>query len=411
VQPLKVLIVAYACRPHSGSEPGVGWNLVQEMVKYHQVWLLTRSNNESAISAELALNPLPNLQVVYASLPKFLESFPQINLEVHLRYYLWQLQAYQVARALHQDVGFDLAHHVTYGRYCDPSFLALLPMPFVWGPLGGGESAPYSFWPGFRLRGQVYEACRSLSRWLGEKNPLVKLTARRCAAAVVSTHETAQRLQLMGVRNLKEVSGQTGINQLELEHLKMLPKQSTNQPIRFLSLGRLLHWKGFHLGLQGFAAAKLSNSEYWIVGDGPALSHLTALAKQLGIEEQVRWLGNLPREQALDALATCDVLVHPSLHDFSPTVCLEAMATGRPVICLDLGGPAGQITDESGIRVLANDPDQAVRDLSQAMINLAKDVQLREQMGQAGQERVRKYYSWESKGQVFAELYEQLTNT
>src|SRR2546430_4418443 len=42
---------------------------------------------------------------------------------------------------------------------------------------------------------------------------------------------------------------------------------------------------------------------------------------------------------------------HPSLHDSGGWVCLEAMAAGRPVICLDLGGPGYQVTEESGIKI------------------------------------------------------------
>jgi glycosyltransferase involved in cell wall biosynthesis len=420
VKPLKVLVAAYACRPHLGSEPGVGWNLVRELVKYHHVWLLTRTNNEAAITSELALNPLPNLNVVYTNIPRFCHFLHGKAWGVYLRYYLWQWQAYQAAHSLHQEIGFEIVHHLTYSRYCDPSLLALLPLPFVWGPLGGGESAPYSFWADFQIRGQLYELVRDLSRWLGEHSPLVRYTAQRCSTALVSTRETAERLKLMGVNNLKFIAGQTGINQDELDRLQKRQKDADTdvtsliapitggQPIRFLSLGRLLHWKGFHLGLQGFAAADLHHSEYWIVGDGPARPHLEALAKKLGIAQRVKWLGTLPREQALDTLIHCDVLVHPSLHDFSPTVCLEAMAAGRPVLCLDLGGPAGQITPETGIRVPAHSPQQTIEDLGAAMIQLANNPSLRQQMGQAGQARVQEFYSWERKGKRYAELYNQL---
>ena len=60
-------------------------------------------------------------------------------------YYLWQIGAYRIGKRLHQQVRFDLVHHVTFVNYWLPSFLALLPVPFVWGPVGGGESAPKTF--------------------------------------------------------------------------------------------------------------------------------------------------------------------------------------------------------------------------------------------------------------------------
>ncbi|MFM6845653.1 MAG: glycosyltransferase family 4 protein, partial [Dolichospermum sp.] len=46
-------------------------------------------------------------------------------------------------------------------------------------------------------------------------------------------------------------------------------------------------------------------------------------------------------------------------------VCMEAMAAGRPVICLDLGGPAVQVTEETGFKIAADEPYQVVRDLAE----------------------------------------------
>ena len=43
---LKIFISAYACEPEKGSEPGIGWNVVNELAKYHEVHVLTRANNQ-----------------------------------------------------------------------------------------------------------------------------------------------------------------------------------------------------------------------------------------------------------------------------------------------------------------------------------------------------------------------------
>ena len=113
--------------------------------------------------------------------------------------------------------------------------------------------------------------------------------------------------------------------------------------------------KAFHLGLRAFAQfhRQLPESEYWIIGDGPERKGLERLARQLGVAESVRFWGWLPRPEALRLLAECDVLVHPTLHDSGGWVCLEAMVAARPVVCLDLGGPGVQVTDETGIKLPA----------------------------------------------------------
>ena len=135
------------------------------------------------------------------------------------------------------------------------------------------------------------------------------------------------------------------------------------------------------------------------------------MAIKLGIAPQVTFLGSLSRSETFRTLAKCHVLVHPSLHDFSPTVCVEAMAAGRPVICLDLGGPAVQITEDTGFKILAHTPEQVVQEMAAAMVQLAKNPELQLQMGKAGQKRVNEVYSWQSKGKYLSQLYQEILST
>ncbi len=404
----KVLISAYACRPDQGSEPGVGWNVMREIVKQCQVWTLTRSDNRPTIEAELTKNPIPGLQVIYYDLPAWARWWYRGQQGVQLHYYLWQIGAYYQARNLHREVDFDLVHHVTYVKYWSPSFLSLLPVPFIWGPVGGGESAPKAFWQDFSLRGKAYEALRDGARWLGEKDPFVRLTAQRSAAIQSTTDDTAKRIYTLGITNNVQISSETALDSAEIARLAMR-KLPDNPLVRFISMGRLLHWKGFHLGLRAFAQADLpDNAEYWVLGEGPEKTRLEALVADLGIENQVKFWNRLPREETLQKLGESIALVHPSLHDSGGWVCLESMAMGRPVLCLDLGGPAVQVTSETGFKVSAHTPEQTVRDLAEAMTLLAKNPQLRLQMGQAGQKRIRENYSWQIKAQNFITLYEQV---
>lgn len=409
---MKVLLSAYSCEPGKGSERGVGWNVANEISKHHEVWVLTRPDeSREAIEAELERNPNQNLHFVYFTLPFWRDSlgWGQSG-AIQLHYYLWQIQAYFVARPLHREIGFDVAHHVTFVKYSCPSFLCFLPIPFVWGPVGGGESAPLPFWVDFSWRNKLYEVARLAWRTVGELDLFTRLTARRSAIAYAVTEDTAQRLQWLGVTQL-QICPAIGLLQDEVEHLSQCLPVDISMKCRFISIGRLLHWKGFHLGLRAFAKANLPEAEYWVVGDGSELKRLQTLVEDLGIENQVKFCGELPRNSVLQALEQSSILVHPSLHDSGAGVCLEAMAAGRPILCLDLGGPAAQVTTETGFKVPAENPHQVVEAMADAMIEMASNSPLCIQMGQAGQRRVQEFYSWEAKGKQFAKIYEQIADS
>jgi glycosyltransferase involved in cell wall biosynthesis len=405
---MKILISAYSCEPGRGSEPGVGWNVAREVAKHHEVWVLTRPDeSKQAIEAELAQNPVPNLHFVYFTLPFWQDSMrwgQSGAMQIH--YYLWQIQAYFVAQRLHREIGFDAVHHVTFVKYSTPCFLSLLPVPLVWGPVGGGETAPKAFWQDFSLRAKAYETARAITRGIGELDPFTRLTARRSTVIRATTEDTAQRLYRMGANEV-EIFTESGLPAEEVARLSQCP-QPEGAPVRFISMGRLLHWKGFHLGIRAFAAAKLSDAEYWICGEGPERDRLQSMAQELGIAHQVKFWGRLPREQTLEKLSQSHVLVHPSLHDSGGWVCLEAMAAGRPVVCLNLGGPGVQVTKETGFKVAAQSPEQAVTDMAAAMVQLASDPDLRSRMGQAGKALVQAQHSWQARGKELSQLYQSL---
>ncbi len=408
---MKILLSAYACEPNRGSEPGVGWNMAKTIARHHQVHVLTSATHRPGIEAELQQHPQPNLQVTYLDPLGWVYDWSRekrFQVDVHLHYYLWQIKAYQVAKQLHPQEKFDLAHHVTYVKYYSPSFLSLLPIPFLWGPVGGAEAAPKAFWQDFNPKNKLYETLRNIARTIGELDPFVGMTARRSAMLWATTQDTACRLAVLGGDRV-EVMSESSLYAAEIDRLSQYKLQH-HAPMRFISLGRLLHWKGFHLGLRAFAAANLTEAEYWIVGAGPEEASLKALAAQLNVADQVKFWGGLSRAEAMHCLSQSAVLVHPSLHDSGGWVCLEAMATGRPVICLDLGGPGTQITRETGFKIPAIEPAQSIAGIAAAMQQLAGDRDLLQRLGQAGQQRIRQHYNWDHREVFLNQLYAQLVD-
>jgi glycosyltransferase involved in cell wall biosynthesis len=405
---LNVLVSAYACEPNEGSEPGIGWNQVRQIARFHEVWVITRSNNGPAIEKSLAADPMSNVHWIYCDLPRWFRFWKKGPRGARLYYYLWQTIALRLVRKHHLNTKFDIVHHVTFGNYWQPTFLYLLPASFFWGPVGGGESAPANFLTSFGLRGRIYEILRACARRLAELGPSVRGAARHARVAIATTEQTARRLRKLGCTNVSVLCG-IGMPEQELDQLRAIPSRDA-KPFRVLSVGRLLHWKGFKFGLRAFGRfhARFPEAEYWLVGEGPERRTLERITREMGLEKAVTFLGQLPRNEALAKYLDCDVLLFPSFHESGGWVCLEAMAAGRPVICLDLGGPGLQVTDDTGIKVVAGTPEQVVADLSAALERLAADPIYRRHLGVGGRSRVKLDFSWERKGEQIAALYAQL---
>jgi glycosyltransferase involved in cell wall biosynthesis len=407
-QRLRVLLSAYACEPGKGSEPGVGWNWATQIARFADVWVLTRSNNRIPIEAALATEPMHRARFIFYDLPWWLRFWKRKQRGILLYYYLWQIGAYWKARQLNRQVRFDVTHHVTFVKYWMPTFLSLLPAPSVWGPIGGGESMPEPFRRTLSLRGKVYEVLRDVARSIGERDPLLRITARRAELVLATTEDSKARLLTLGCPDVR-VYSESGLSDRDMAELSRLTQRDSST-FRILSSGNLLHLKAFDLSLRAFAPLSKEGlvNEYWIVGDGPERSRLERLAEDLGVRQQIVFWGRLERSKVLAKLAECDVLVHPSLHDSGGWVCLEAMAAGRPVICLDLGGPGVQVTESTGIKVRALTPEQTVKDLTAAIRQLREDLDLRTRLGKGGRHRVAEEFTWAKKGEHMHRTYNAL---
>lgn len=411
---LKVLISAYACEPEKGSEPEVGWNWVKHIAQFADVWVITRTNNRKSIEKVLARESMSNVHWIYFDLPRWLCFWKKGQRGVHLYYYLWQVGICFLVRRLHQKVGFDLIHHVTFGNYWLPSFLPLLSVPFIWGPVGGGESAPKAFYAVYSTNAKFRELLRDLARFISDYNPIHRFIAKKVSVALATTEQTADRIKKrLGIKRVY-VMPQFAMSREKLIYLEEISSSTVSEKtgsVIFISVGRNLGYKGFHLGLMAFRklVEKYENCEYWITNTGPEHQYLKNLARKLSISDKVRFLGKLNSLQDVyQTIAKSDVLVHPALHEAFGNAVLEGMALRKPVICLDLGGPALQVTEETGFKIPVRAPEQVIEDMAQAMFRLVRDEGLRHRMGEAGRRRVIEKFTWKHRVEQIRQIYANL---
>ncbi len=347
---MKILLSAYACHPVIGSEARLGWQWAEQLVmRGHQVWVLTRGVARVDIEAYYAEKGCPaNLHFIYHECRSLLPVLRVLRARFrYFYYYVWQWGAYKEARRWHIHESFDLVHHVTWVQYRAPSFMGRLGIPFVFGPVAGGESTPWRLRMVTGFRQTIIDLFRDVWSHIARIDPLVMRTYRE-ASRINVTPDT--------YRSIPPLARYKAHTQLAIAYEsphKTLITRTPNKELRLLYVGRFLGLKGMPIGLNAFAMARESSPEITLtmVGDGPESEAWRAQAKSLGITASVTWINWLPHAEVESLYLSHDVLLFPSLHDSGGLVVLEAMAQGTPVLCLDLGGPGTIVDAGSGIKV------------------------------------------------------------
>jgi len=403
---MKILISAFCCGATWTSEPGIAWRAVHHALgNNHEVWaIITRQGYEKELGDYLAAHPLPGFHPIFMDLPPAMQFIRRSPLTHSIYYNLWQHHLVSVARQLHQKVGFDLAHHVSYIRYWSPSGVRDLGIPFIWGPVGASESMPNSFLAELPPRARVFEFLRDKIRIAARLQPSLRATARAATIAIGITRETCDALRELGARRVEQIP--LAMTDEELAGYDRVPPPPPG-PFRILCLGRLLHWKGFHLAIRAFAifAKKNPEAELWIAGDGPFRGELEKVAGETGISSRVRFLGHLSHAAAKDRLAQAHVLLHPSLHEAFGYVCLEALASGRPVVCLDIGGPALQVSAETGFVASATTPQESVQAMASYLTTIAGNRDLLAEISDRCRTRVHTEFTMRRTGAIINSFY------
>ncbi len=393
---MKLLISAYSCYPRETSEPGNAWHAINYALgEGHEVWaIIEKSEYEAGTLKHLQEHPLPGFHPVFFQLPEVLVKTIRTDGMLHsLYYHLWQQKLLKVAGALHRQVGFDLAHHVTFGRYWSPSGVRDLGIPFVWGPVGAAESAPRPFVAELPWRERRFEWVRDNVRQFAKKSRALHQTAQAATIGIGVTRESCAALRALGVKRVEQLP-QTAVSNEALGQLEQLPPPPAG-PFRALCIGRQLHWKGFHLAIRAFGvyARRDSEAELWLLGEGPFRPELEKAAAQTGAGTRIKFLGNLAYSQTLQTLGQVHVLMHPGLHDAFPAVCLEALTAGRPVVCLDIGGPAAQVNNEVGFVAPATTPAEAVAAMAAFLERIAGNRAALAEMSTKAKARGREKYT------------------
>jgi glycosyltransferase involved in cell wall biosynthesis len=210
------------------------------------------------------------------------------------------------------------------------------------------------------------------------------------------------------LRRKAEIFPVNGISSSDLVLLARQQEHDRDGSFTILSAGKLTRPKGFTLAVESFRIFidMFPNSTLFIVGSGPDRSHLVSLTERLGLRSHVQFCDWLPRDDLLRRMKASDLFLFPSLRDGGGAVVVEALAAGKPVICLDIGGPGLHVTNDCGIKVTPQTRKQTITDLAAALCRLFSDEKMRRNMSEAAYLRAESLYRWDHLGERLREIYE-----
>lgn len=142
--------------------------------------------------------------------------------------------------------------------------------------------------------------------------------------------------------------------------------------------------------------------EAWFVGDGPRLEQCVDLARDLGIEDRVQFLGY--RSDVPDLLAQSDIFVLSTHYEGFPIATVEAMRAGLPIIASDVGGVSEQVrSGENGFLV----PSEDVSGFKRVLEDLLQNEEKRQEMGENGRRMFREQFRVEQMVDRTLEVYKE----
>lgn len=220
--------------------------------------------------------------------------------------------------------------------------------------------------------------------------PIERLLSRCCDMIVTINREDEARAKTFHCPRVEYIHG-IGVN------TERLHKRNEQSNIRaelglaetdflLLSVGELNENKNHQVILRALAELRDENIHYLLCGKGELLDRLKALVAQLGISEQVHFLGY--RKDVVDICAQADVFVLPSRREGLSVASLEAMYCGMPLITSKVRGSEDYL--QEGLSGFLRDSED-VSGFLDAICRLKKDSVLRKNCGAQNRETVKAF--------------------
>ena len=358
-----IVVVAYECGPQRGSESGAGFNLVQALSERYRCTVLVGDADADSLRAWADEHPERDLVVRHvkeSSLGRRL--YAGHHYTQFMSYLLWQRRVRSVLEQECRSGSHRAAWHATYSPFWLPTPLRFVrTIPTIWGPLTGADRTPRPL-RGLlgrkgRIRDTIDQLATSVFVWL----PSTRASHRLVDWVLVSL-PTPMSTRL-------RPHDQESFIQCSLVNEAPRPDSGVVEDCVYFT-SPLRTQKGPLLAIR--AAAKSENSRLVVCAPphGPLEAEAKALVRELGVEERVTFLDNVPRDEMLNRISQSKGIVHTAVADSASMALAEALALGVPVVALDVPGSASLL--KSAPPEFARLVD--VRSVAQVIDDLATEI-------------------------------------
>lgn len=394
---MNYLISAYSVNPYKGSEDSIGWNWVLQYEKNYKegdrIILLTKKFNEKDTRRGLKEFNIQHVELVIVDVPNALNWFREKHSAFHHMYYiLWQHWAWLWVK--HSGIRFDVIHHVTMNDYRIPSEMYKAKgAKVIWGPMGGAQVTPKPL--KVYEKNQLVASFREFVNRSCSWNPFYKKALRSYYKIYCINNETQKQISRIVGKDVPLMP------ELALrDEYKNLPiRKGNNDIFKIVFVGRLIGKKGIAFLIDALSLMPTDmNWELLIFGDGDDRGLIEKQIADSDIGKNVKLMGNRPLNQIAEAYQQADVFVLPSLRETSGNVLLEAMAYAVPIVAFNTSFCAQLNEQKCGIFVNTNQELEGIRDeFCNALVRLARDRQLCEDLGKNGYKFVNDELTWTKK--------------
>lgn len=383
---MHVLVSAIACHPHWGSESYFGWAAVNALAKRHELTVLTHMANIADIERVAAKNSAL-FSVRFIGIGEAIDWHPNrllARIQSWYEYSSWCREAHKTALSLLRSESYDLGQHITYSTWRRIPPLANLGIPWILGPIGGGETFPRRFRRILSLQSRLFEFARDVSSNFARHYPALRHAIQSAAFVLTSTPETKELVHGMGVASTRVgLAPAAFIHGDRISLFKSLHRREAGSCLRIFAGGNLEGRKGLSLALQTLAGLQKRGIpfEFTFAGYGPELSHIRKLAKRLALDpDRVLFRDSLPLDEYRQTLQQADVYLLPSLRESGGLTLGEAMLAGCVPVVIKAGGPGLLVTPECGYAFEPDSPHHVVEQMIDALQRLWHDADYRKRL-------------------------------